>query len=52
MMKIIHQCEDHGKKIFLAERSVRPETLKLFEEEKECQGVWNVVNEDKRAMRQ
>lgn len=37
---------------FLAETSARPETLKLFEEEKECQGVWNVVSKDKRAMRQ
>lgn len=31
----------------LAEKIARLKTLKLFEEEKACQGVWKVVNKDK-----
>lgn len=27
----------------------RAKTLKVFEGEKECQGVWNVVNKDKKT---
>lgn len=35
----------------LAEKIARLKTLKLFEEETECQGVWTVVSKDKRAVR-
>lgn len=35
-------------KVSLAEKIARAKTLQVFEEEKECQGVWNVVNKDKK----
>lgn len=33
----------------LEEKIPRAKTVKVFEEEKECQGFWNVVNKDKKS---
>lgn len=49
-MERSRQREEHRKKC--SEKKIaRVKTLKVFEEEKECQGVWDVVNKGKKAMR-